>query len=217
VANGTAVAAELLSFSLVAFTAVFFIVDPFAVVPVFLAMTERDSEEKRQQMAFRASLIAGITLLFFAFGGSIIFKLLGISLGSFKIAGGILLLLTSLEMLQSRTPSTRTSDREIQEGAEKHDIAVVPLAIPLLAGPGSIATVMVLTAQSERWWQMIPISVSIILTAVISYVVLRASTRLDRALGKSGQALLGRVMGLLLAAIAIEFVVAGIKESFPGL
>ncbi|MBK6686078.1 MAG: NAAT family transporter [Deltaproteobacteria bacterium] len=206
---------DLVSFSLVAFSAIFFIVDPFAVVPVFIAMTQGDSEEKRRAMAKRACIIAGITLLFFAFGGSILFKLLGISIGAFKIAGGVLLLLTALEMLQSRTSATRTSAQEIEEGAGKQDIAVVPLAIPLLSGPGSIATVMVLTAQSERWWEMIPISLSIVLTAALSFLVLRAASFLDRVLGKSGQAIITRVMGLLLAAIAVEFIMNGLKESFP--
>lgn len=206
---------EFVSFSLVAFTAIFFIVDPIAVVPVFIAMTARDSEEKRRAMAKRACVIAAFTLLFFAFGGSILFKLLGISIGAFKIAGGVLLLLTALDMLQSKTSATRTSEKEIQEGAEKQDIAVVPLAIPLLSGPGSIATVMVLTAQSQRWWEMIPISLSILLTAAISYFVLRAASALDRVLGKSGQAIVSRVMGLLLAAIAVEFIMNGLRESFP--
>ncbi|MFO0728464.1 MAG: NAAT family transporter [Myxococcota bacterium] len=208
---------EMVSFSLVAFSAIFFIVDPFAVVPVFIAMTERDSDEKRRNMARRACLIAAGVLLFFAFGGSVVFKLLGVTLAAFKIAGGILLLLTSLDMLRSKTSETRATEKEIAEGAGKEDIAVVPLAMPLLSGPGSIATVTMLTAQSQRWWELIPIVVSILLTALISYFVLRAAPYVDRALGKSGQAIVARIMGLLLAAIAVQFVVSGVREAFPEL
>ncbi len=208
---------EIISFSLVAFSAIFFIVDPFAVVPVFIAMTERDSDEKRRAMARRACLIAGGVLLFFALGGSVLFKLLGVTMAAFKIAGGILLLLTSLDMLQSKASQTKATEGEIAEGTGKDDIAVVPLAMPLLSGPGSIATVTMLTAQSTRLWEIVPIVVSIVLTAFISYLVLRAAPFVDRALGKSGQAIVARIMGLLLAAIAVQFVLSGMREAFPEL
>jgi multiple antibiotic resistance protein len=180
-------------------------------------MTARDTEEKRREMAKRACLISAGILIFFTFGGSVLFKLLGVTLAAFKIAGGILLLLTSLDMLQSRPSNTRTTQKEIEEGAGKDDIAVVPLAMPLLSGPGSIATVMVLTAQSARWWDLIPIVLSIAITAFISYLVLRGAVLVDRALGKSGQAIVNRIMGLLLAAIAVQFVVGGVREAFPEL
>jgi multiple antibiotic resistance protein len=206
---------EILSFGLVAFSAIFFIVDPFAVVPIFIVMTARDTEEKRREMAKRACLISAGILIFFTFGGSVLFKLLGVTMAAFKIAGGILLLLTSLDMLQSRPSNTRATPKEIEEGSEKDDIAVVPLAMPLLSGPGSIATVMVLTAQSARWWDLIPIVLSIAVTAAISYAVLRGAVLVDRALGKSGQAIVNRIMGLLLAAIAVQFVVGGVREAFP--
>lgn len=206
---------DLLSFALVAFSAIFFIVDPFAVVPVFLAMTERDDEEKRRIMARRACTICAAVLLFFTFGGSVLFKVLGVTLGSFRIAGGVLLLLTALDMLQSRTSSTRTSPGEIAEGAQKEDIAVVPLAVPLLSGPGAIATVMMLTAEAKRMFEIPLIVASILLTSLLSYWTLRGATKLQRVLGQSGQAILARVMGLLLAAIAVQFIVSGIRESFP--
>lgn len=206
---------EVLSFSLMAFSAIFFIVDPVAVVPIFMTMTEGDAPEKRRAMARRACLILAGVLTFFALGGGFLFKLLGVTLAAFKIAGGILLLLTALDMLRSKASPTRTTAAEIAEGRAKEDIAIVPLAMPLLAGPGSIATVMMLTAQSDRTWQIVPILLSIWLTALLSWLLLRSSELVQRVLGRGGQAILGRVMGLLLAAIAVQFMIAGIAEALP--
>lgn len=203
---------EVLQFSLLTFSAIFFIVDPFAVVPVFIAMTERDSLEKRKAMARRACLIAAGVLVFFALTGTLVFKVLGVTLAAFKIAGGVLLFVTALDMLKSKT---RATQEEIEEGVQKDDIAIVPLAMPLLSGPGSIATVTMLTAQSQRLWEIGPILLAIVLTTFISYVVLRGAGHVDRVLGKGGQAILARVMGLLLAAIAVEFMLDGLRESFP--
>lgn len=203
---------EVLQFSLLTFSAIFFIVDPFAVVPVFIAMTQRDSLEKRHAMARRACLVAAGVLIFFALTGSLVFKVLGVTLAAFKIAGGVLLFLTALDMLKSKT---RATEEEIEEGVQKDDIAIVPLAMPLLSGPGSIATVTMLTAQSQRLWEIGPILMAIVLTTFISYLVLRGAGHVDRVLGKGGQAILARVMGLLLAAIAVEFMLDGLRESFP--
>lgn len=213
----TSLLRDALSYGVVAFSAIFFVVDPIAVVPVFITITEGDSEQKRRAMAWRACVITAAILLTFMVGGGLIFQLFGLTLAAFKIAGGILLLLTSLDMLQSKASSTKATEGEIAEGAGKDDIAVVPLAMPLLSGPGSIATVTMLTAQSTRLWEIVPIVVSIVLTAFISYLVLRAAPFVDRALGKSGQAIVARIMGLLLAAIAVQFVLSGLREAFPEL
>ncbi len=208
---------EVFQFSLVAFSAIFFVVDPFAVVPIFVIMTEHDDDQKRRRMALKACLVTAGVLIGFALFGSLIFKLFSVTLASFKIAGGVLLMITALDMLQSRSMATRTSGPEIEEGVHKQDIAIVPLAMPLLAGPGAIATVMVLSAQSQRWWQMIPIVASILLTALISYFMMRGANFINRVLGTTGRAVFSRVMGLLLAAIAVEFVISGIRDALPEL
>jgi multiple antibiotic resistance protein len=208
---------EVLRFSLVAFSAVFFVVDPIATVPVFVTMTQQDSNEKKARMARKACLVACCVLVFFALFGSVVFKMFALTLAAFKIAGGILLMLTAMDMLRSKQAQTRTSEEEIKEASAKNDIAIVPLAMPMLAGPGSIATVMVLTAESKRWWQLIPILASIVLTLVIAYALLRGATFIDRLLGRTGRAVFERVMGLILAALAVQFVIDGIREGFPGL
>lgn len=206
---------EVASFSLVALSAVFFVVDPVGVVPVFIAITEGDSESKRRAMAGRACLIAAGVLTAFALGGSLVFRVLGISLAAFQIAGGLLLLLTALDMLRSAPPGLRTSGEEIAEGARKDDIAVVPLAMPLLAGPGAIATVVVLTSRAQHGWEIGPILAAVWITCLATWLVLRGALVIDRALGRTGRAILERVMGLILAAIAVQFVIGGVREALP--
>lgn len=206
---------DLLSYGLVAFSAIFFVVDPIAVVPVFITITEGDSADKRQKMAARACIISAAILLTFMACGGLIFKLFSLTLAAFKIAGGILLSMTALDMLRSMPARTRTSGKEMNEAAAKPDVAIVPLAMPLLAGPGSIATVMVLVAQADHAWQMALLAASIVVTAELSYLMLRAAGLVNRYLGNSGRAILERVMGLLLVAIAVQFLIGGVRDAFP--
>jgi multiple antibiotic resistance protein len=210
-----AVVRDVLSYGVVAFSAIFFVVDPIAVVPVFITITEGDSEDKRRAMARRACIITTAILITFMLCGGLIFQLFGLTLAAFRIAGGILLMLTALDMLRSLPSRTRTSGQEMNEALSKPDVAIVPLAMPLLAGPGSIATVMVLVAQAKHGWQFVVLGVSIIVTSVISYLMLRAAGLVNRFLGNSGRAILERVMGLLLVAIAVQFIIGGIHDGFP--
>ncbi|ADO73335.1 MarC family protein [Stigmatella sp. ncwal1] len=197
---------------LVSLSAVFFVVDPIGVVPIFLAITAGDSAEKMRRTALRACLVACGLLLFFAVFGGVIFQVFGVSLGAFRIAGGILLLITALDMLRARPTETRTSRTEEQESAAKEDVALVPLAMPLLAGPGAIASAMVLMAKGGTLLMTVPVLAAIVLTFVASYFILRASHLVQRALRQSGVAILERVMGLILAAIAVQFMADGAKD-----
>lgn len=199
---------ELFSSFVVSLPAVFFVVDPFGVVPIFLAITARDPGKARQ-MAMRACLVGSGLLLFFALFGGLIFKVFAVTLSAFRVAGGILLLITSLDMLRGRTSQTKTSPEEELEGAQKEDVAVVPLAMPLLAGPGAIATVMVLMSRGTGILTAIPVIISIVLTFVASYYLLRAAGLVQRLLGQTGVAILQRLMGLILAAIAVQFIAEG--------
>jgi multiple antibiotic resistance protein len=208
---------ELLSFSLLSLSAVFFVVDPMGALPVFVAMTQRDTEEKRRQMARRASITAFVILTLFAVAGTVIFRLLGVTLGAFKVAGGILLLLTSIEMLTAKQARTRIIPEEQQEGTDKDDVAIFPLAIPLLAGPGAIATVTALMGRAGRTLFMVPVIVSIAITCVASYAMLRAASRISSLLGVTGLNVMNRVIGLIIGAIAVQFVFDGLKDTFPRL
>lgn len=205
-------ARDLISFFLVSLSAVFFVVDPIGVVPIFLAMTSGTSPTKIREIAMRASFAGGALLLAFALFGGLIFKTFGVSLAAFRVAGGLLLLVTSFDMVRAKTSQTKTSPRETQEGIEKDDIAVVPLAIPLLSGPGSIATVMVLMSQAKGWAGPASILLSIALTFVASYFLLRGAHLVQRVLKQTGVAIMQRVMGLILAAIAVQFVAEGSRD-----
>jgi multiple antibiotic resistance protein len=208
---------EWLSFSLLSLSAIFFVVDPMGVIPVFMAMTRNDPPQKRIDMARRASVTAFLILTTFALAGTLIFKVFGVTLGAFKVAGGVLLLLTSIEMLRAQPQRTRTSPEEEAEGREKEDVAIFPLAIPLLAGPGSIATVITLMAKAGRILFAVPVIFSIAATCFVSYLMLRAAEPIGRLLGVTGLAVLNRVIGLIIGAIAVQFMFDGIKDAFPGL
>ena len=208
---------NLFTFGLLALTSVFFVVDPIAVVPVFLAMTAHETPAQRQRTALRASVATGITLIAFALAGHLIFRAFGISLGAFKIAGGVLLFMLALDMMQARPSRTRTTPEERREGIDKEDVAIIPLAIPLLSGPGSIATVMVLMAQRPDWTYAVPVLLSIVVTAALTFLMLRGASWLEHRLSRTFMNVLMRVMGLILAAVAVEFIVGGIKDVLPGL
>jgi multiple antibiotic resistance protein len=202
-----------LSFMMIAFPAIFFVVDPLAAIPIFLSITASDSLEKRMATARRAALATGLTLALFAATGGLLFKALGISLGAFKVAGGLMILLMALDMMRAQPSRTRSTLDEQAEGTEKDDVAIVPLAIPMLAGPGAIATVAVLMSRAA--WRPLPtlaVFVSIALTSVASWILLRGAASAEKFLSRTTLKILERIMGLLLAAIAIEFMAGGVAE-----
>jgi len=199
-----------LQFTIVALSSIFFLVDPFAAVPSFLSITSGDSPRQRARTAKRASLTCFIVLSTFALIGGYIFKLFGLTLPAFEIAGGLILLLVGLEMLQARRSTTQETPRETEEGMEKDEAGIVPLGIPMLAGPGAISTVMVLMGPHFQVWRAVAIFGAITVTALISYIVLRGAERVSRFMGDTGIRIMMRVMGLLLTAIAVQFFLNGL-------
>ena len=205
----------VLSFTLSTVTTLLLVVDAPAAVPLFLSMTESDSAEHRRRTAFRAALAAGLVLTSFGALGGIIFRVLGISLGAFRIAGGVLLFLLAVDMLRAQRSRQRTSPEEEAEGLDRPDVSIFPLAIPMLAGPGATSTVVVLVSRAERAWQYVVVFGAILLTGLVSYGLLRAAVRVERRLGRTGMNVLERVMGLILAATAVQFVVEGVSNVLP--
>lgn len=207
---------ELFSLALVSFSALFFVVDPFAVIPLFLSITRGDSLAKRRSTALKAAVASTVTLLAFAAAGGLIFKLFGITLGAFRIAGGILLFLMGLDMMRAQRSRVRASPEEELEGVEKDEVAIIPLAIPMLAGPGSIATVTVLMSKAQQSVVQIAIVVAcVLLTGMLTYVILRAAILVERTLKQTGLNILNRIMGLILASVAVQFVVTGVRDVIP--
>jgi multiple antibiotic resistance protein len=203
----------LFQFALVAFTSIFVLVDPIAAVPTFLAMTGDANRASRRHMAARAAWTCLIVLLTFSIAGTFIFRLFGITLAAFKIAGGLILGLIGLDMLRAKRSPTKETPGETEEGTEKEDVGIIPLGIPMLAGPGSISSVMVLMSQNADWPHAIVVVASIAAASAISFLVLAAADRVSSFLRETGIRILTRMMGLLLIAIAVQFVLNGLKDA----
>ncbi|HXX20600.1 MAG TPA: MarC family protein [Candidatus Acidoferrum sp.] len=203
---------KFLEFVLLTVTSVFVLVDPFAVVPMFLAMSVDSPGAERRDMARRSAWTCAIVLCVFAAAGSLIFKAFGITLPAFKIAGGIILLQIGLDMLQARQSATKSTAEEEREGAEKEDASIIPLGIPMLAGPGAISTVMVLVGVSHALWQHAVVYAAILATSFSSYVILAGADRVRQYLGGTGIRIMTRLMGLLLVALAVQFVANGLID-----
>ncbi|HXX93851.1 MAG TPA: MarC family protein [Planctomycetota bacterium] len=191
---------------------ILFIVDPLAVIPTFLTMTQNDTPEKRRQTALKAAVACTLILALFASAGGLIFKIFGITLPAFRIAGGIILGLSALEMVRAER-RTRENRDEVAEGSEKEEAAITPLAIPMLAGPGAISTVLVLMNRASGWSRTVPVYTAIAAAGMSTFLILRASEPFHRMLGKTGINVLSRLMGLVLATVAVQFILDGLHEA----
>lgn len=201
---------EATQFAVVALSSIFFLVDPFAVIPAFLAMTAHDDRRHRRRMARRASWTCFAVLCAFALAGRFIFKLFGLTLPAFEIAGGLILILVGMEMLQAKRSTSKQTPRETAEGIEKDDIGITPLGVPMLAGPGAISTVMVMMGPQFIWWKAVAVFFAILFTAFASYLVLAAADSVRKYMGETGIQVLVRIFGLLLVAIAVQFIINGL-------
>jgi multiple antibiotic resistance protein len=204
----------IVRFSLLALSSIFFLVDPFAAIPSFLAITESADADRRKRMARKGALTCFIVLTSFAVAGQLIFRMFGITLPAFEIAGGLILMLIGLDMLQAKRSPTQEARGDTEEATAKEDAGIVPLGIPMLAGPGAISSVMVLVGQVPTFWgwHMGTILGSIAITAVVSYFVLAAASRVRQVMGETGIRILVRIMGLLLVALAMQYFVNGITD-----
>jgi multiple antibiotic resistance protein len=199
-------------FSLLALSSIFFLVDPFAALPTFLAVTAGQDAKKRRRTARKASLTAFVVLTSFACAGTYIFRMFGITLPAFEIAGGVILLLIGLDMLEAKRSPTQETTGDTEAAAAKDDVGIVPLGIPMLAGPGAITSVMVLVGQVQQRWQMAAIVGSIAITAVTCFLVLGSAAFVGKVLGDTGIRILVRIMGLLLVALAVQYFVNGMVD-----
>lgn len=197
------------------FAALLAMTNPIGAVPIFIDLTTTETASQRNRTAFQAALTTGIVLIVALWAGEMILSFFGISIASFRVAGGILLLLMALAMLQARVSSVKQTPGERQRGVEQDSVAVVPLGLPLLAGPGAISTVILYSHQGAPWWNGIGLAVVIVIIAVLIWLSFRAAPLLTRALGKTGINVVTRIMGLIMAAIGVEFIATGLKALFP--
>jgi multiple antibiotic resistance protein len=198
------------------FVSLFAILNPFGAIPVFVSLTQNYSKNDRQYVIRHSSYFVFGILTFFLLFGELLFKIFGIDIGSLEVAGGILLSLVSLNMVFGNPHKERTSKDELAEAEDKENIALVPLARPLLSGPGAIATVVTLsTSLKNNYIFYIAIVIAIILACVGVFAVLSSSIHLNKLLGKTGIGIISRLMGIILLAISVQFVVNGLKVLFP--
>lgn len=188
---------------------IFAIVDPFGYIPIFLSMTSNDTEEQRKKMLKKACLTAFFVLTVSTLIGNQILHFFGISIPALQISGGLILLVIGFEMLKVIPVAEKLSPSEQSEGAKKEDISIIPLAIPMLSGPASIAAVVVLTSTSTSWTIYPAIIVSTLMTLLFTYLILRSAGRILRMIGDTGLKVLTRIMGLLICAMAVQFVING--------
>lgn len=199
-----------LDFAILSFTSVFVIVDPVGLIPAFLAMTQKNTIQERVRMAQLASLITfAILILSFLFGQRLL-TAFGITLPAFEIAGGIVLLLVALDMLQARRTALKETQEEKAEGVNKDDVAVTPMAIPMLAGPGAITAVILLSNKAETAAQHMILAGAIFLVSALTLLILWTAAVRSKILSVIALKITGRLMGLILAAIAVQFILNGI-------
>ena len=202
------------AFLISAFVTLFVVIDPIGLAPIFIALTPGMTTAQRRAIAVRATLIAAGLLFLFAFLGEQVLGFIGISMPAFRIAGGILLFLTALDMLFER----RTKRREDQADAEDApDPSVFPIAIPLIAGPGAIASVILLTGEAQGAIGMASVLLVLIAVLVLAFLFFLSATLIERALGKTGIVVVTRLLGMLLAALSVQFVLDGIRGFGVGL
>ncbi len=195
----------------------FAVVNPFSTIPTFIGLTKGYSNSERRNVVLVTAFSTFVILLVaFLIGGQIL-RFFNISIPSFRIAGGILILMTAFSMLNARQSPTKQTDEEVSERHKRDDnIGVMPLAMPLLAGPGSISMLIIASDHSRTPGDYLFVIAGVLLVAISIFIILRAGVGIAKALGKTGMNVMTRMMGLILAAIAIEFIVAGLSEKFPG-
>ncbi|HLI13258.1 MAG TPA: MarC family protein [Alphaproteobacteria bacterium] len=196
----------------------FVIIDPVGVAPLFAALTEGRSAEERRRAAWIGVLVAALVLYVFALVGRAFLSALGVSIAAFRVAGGVLLFLVAIDMVFARQSGLRSTTRtEDDEAHHRADISVFPLAIPLIAGPGAIASVMLLMGEAGSWSGRGIILAVLTIVLALTYLLLRMAPRLVRLLGVTGTNVVGRVLGIILAAIAAQFIIDGIREVLGGI
>ena len=198
-------------------TALFVIADPIATIPIFITLTSGQTDQERKHTASVTALTVATVLVFSVFIGEPMLRLFGISIASFRVGGGILILLMAISMLNARLSRTLSTPEEVQEGSEKEGPGVVPLGIPLLAGPGAISTMIIYAHQTKDVYDTLFLVLAGLVVALATWISLRMADPIRTLLGKTGINIISRLLGLVLAAVAVEFIAGGLVQLLPGL
>jgi multiple antibiotic resistance protein len=201
-----------------AFITLALIIDPPGCAPIFAGLTKGTTDAARRNMAIRSAMVAWCILVFFAILGEALLSKLGISLSAFRLAGGIMLFIIALDMVfEKRTERREERAREIEGTPDADDISVFPMAIPMIAGPGSIATIMLLSARAQGLPEQLVVLGAMTLVILLTLVALLLAGPLMRFIGVKLEAMITRILGVILAALAVQFVLDGLERSLPGL
>jgi multiple antibiotic resistance protein len=203
----------MVDFAVTAFVSILFLVDPPGTVPAFLALTARYTPARRRRTAFVAALAATLTMMGFALVGNALFRALNLTIPAFQIAGGMILFLVALDMIRSETGTAEHQPSEEEASATTGEVAITPLAVPLLAGPAALSTVAVLMARADGIVQMASVFAAIAFTGFLCFLTFRLADPIQRRLGTTGIHVLGRILGLVLAGIAVQFVLDGLRAA----
>jgi len=201
-----------IQFFILCLTTFFTLINPVGIAPILLVMTERFSKEEKINIAWKGSLTAFITLIIFSILGSVIFNIFGITIEAFQIMGGILFFRSGFRMSEAKIGRSRTTPMEREESQESDDLAITPIGIPLIAGPGAITASMLLSSQTPQLYSYATLGVSIFLVLAVVYLILRNGGLLMKALGYTGMRVIQRLMGLVLMVIAVQFVINGVMS-----
>ncbi len=201
-----------IQFFILCLTTFFTLINPIGIAPILLVMTERFSKEEKINIAWKGSLTAFITLIIFSMLGSVIFNIFGITIEAFQIMGGILFFRSGFRMSEAKIGRSRTTPTEREESQESDDLAISPIGIPLIAGPGAITASMLLSSQTPQLYSYATLGVSIFLVLTVVYLILRNGDLLMKALGYTGMRVIQRLMGLVLMVIAVQFVINGVMS-----
>ncbi len=198
----------MLEFTLLTFTSLFTMMNPIGIIPVYIALTEKMTVKQARYIAFKSTFTAFIILIIFAFSGKFIFDFFAISVDSLKIVGGIIFFIMGYDMLLARISKTKTASAE---DSSDHDIAITPLAIPIICGPGAITAVIVFMQESPDWLHKGLLLTSVLLVSFLTWIILLSARRIFNFLGDNGNKVLMRIMGLIVMVIAVEFFFGGLK------
>ena len=201
-----------IQFFILCLTTFFTLINPVGIAPILLVMTERFSKEEQINIAWKGSLTAFITLIIFSILGSVIFNIFGITIEAFQIMGGILFFRSGFRMSEVKIGRSRITPMEREESQESDDLAISPIGIPLIAGPGAITASMLLSSQTPQFYSYATLGVSIFLVLAVVYLILRNGGLLMKALGYTGMRVIQRLMGLVLMVIAVQFVINGVMS-----
>jgi len=206
----------LLEFAVSTLISIFAIINPMGAVPNYVILTQGFSRAEKRAVVKKAVLVAIGILILFTIAGRVLFDALHITVDAFRIAGGVVLFLIAMEMVRGNTPQAKLNPKEKEENLERDQVGVVPLGLPLLAGPGSITTVMIAVGDPpvNRILSILVVIASVLVVMLFAYMVLRNSDRIFDRLGRTGTKIFSRLMGLLLGAIAAQFIADGIKGIF---